>query len=156
MLMMRPLFARSWGEEGVRHVEHAVEIDRRDVLPVLEHGICIRNKRVAPVDAGIVDEDRNRTDFFADLRGDRAAGRVIGHVERKILRLAARVADFGGRARRCLAVDVERCDLRSLAANPNAIARPIPEPAPVTAAMWFCRSAVILVLRPLIGPEYSD
>ncbi len=57
--------------------------------------------------------------FFADLRGDGAAGRVIGHVERKILRLAARIADFGGRARRRLAVDVERCDLRSFAGKSN-------------------------------------
>jgi hypothetical protein len=29
-----------------------------------------------------------------------------------------------------------------------AMARPIPEPAPVIAAMWFCRSAAICAVPP--------
>ena len=115
MLMMRPLLARNCAEKGVRHVEDAVEIDRRDVLPVLDDGVCVGDERVAPVDAGIVDEDRDRAELVGDLRGDGTAGRMIGDVERKTFRLAAGVADFGGRGSGSFTVDVERCDLCALA-----------------------------------------
>ena len=57
--------------------------------------------------------------IFRHLGGDRAAGRLIGDVEGHVLRLAAGVADVGGRPRRGLAVDVERHDLRALAAEPE-------------------------------------
>jgi hypothetical protein len=38
MLTMRPWW-RAAARESVRHVEHAVEVDRDDVLPVLDHGV---------------------------------------------------------------------------------------------------------------------
>src|SRR5579871_3799077 len=41
-------------EEGVGDVEDAVEVDRHDILPVLQDGIGIGGETVAAVDAGIV------------------------------------------------------------------------------------------------------
>ena len=42
-------------QKSVRHVEHAVEVDGHDVLPVLDHRFAVRGEGVAAVDAGIVD-----------------------------------------------------------------------------------------------------
>ena len=61
---MRPLVARQRAQKGMRDVEHAIEVHRHDVLPILDHCIRIGGKCVAPIDAGIVDEDR-------DLAADR-------------------------------------------------------------------------------------
>src|SRR5262249_16704532 len=52
------------------HVEHAVEVDRHDVLPVLDHRFRLRGEGVAAVDAGIVDQDRDLADRRPDLRGN--------------------------------------------------------------------------------------
>ena len=52
----------------MRHVEHAIEIDRHDVLPVFDHGVRISGEGVAAVDASIVDQDGNLADFACDLR----------------------------------------------------------------------------------------
>jgi hypothetical protein len=49
-------------QKGMRDVEHAIEVHRHDVLPILDYGIRIGGKRVAPIDAGIVDEDRDLAD----------------------------------------------------------------------------------------------
>jgi hypothetical protein len=43
----------------MRHVENAVEVDRHDVLPILDHRFGIGGEGIAAVDAGIVDEDRS-------------------------------------------------------------------------------------------------
>jgi hypothetical protein len=61
-LTMRPLVERSTLRKGMRDVEHAIEVHRHDVLPILDYGIRIGGKRVAPIDAGIVDEDRDLAD----------------------------------------------------------------------------------------------
>ena len=71
------------------HVESAVEIDRHDVLPVFYDGLGIPSERVAAVDAGIVDQDRDRSDLFVDLPGDRDAVLAPGDIEHKAFSLAA-------------------------------------------------------------------
>ena len=113
--MMRPFVARKRAEKGVRHVEHAIEIDRHDVLPVLDDGVRIGSEGVAAIDAGIVDEDRDLADLACDLGGGDAAGGSVGDVEREVLRLAAGFADVRGRCRGRLAIDVQHGDLRALA-----------------------------------------
>ena len=125
---MRPLLARSGAEKRVRDVEHAVEIDRHDVLPVLDHGVGIAGKAVAPVDAGIVDQDRDRADVACDLGRDGAASRPIGDVEGEMLRLAAGVAGIRRRLGGRLAIDVEHRDVGAFAriAERNGAADPGP------------------------------
>src|SRR3954447_10216050 len=49
-------------EKGVRDVEHAGEVDRNHILPVLDHRLRGARHAVAPRDAGIVDEDGDRSD----------------------------------------------------------------------------------------------
>jgi hypothetical protein len=46
-------------QKGMCHVEHAMKVDRHDILLVLDHGLGIRGEGLAPVDAGIVDQDRD-------------------------------------------------------------------------------------------------
>jgi len=99
----------------MRDIESAVEIYRQDVLPILDHGLGIGGKGVAPVDAGIVDQDRDRADVACDLRRDCAASHPIGDIEDKMLRLAAGITDIRRRLRRRLAIDVEHRELRALA-----------------------------------------
>jgi hypothetical protein len=98
----------------MRDVEQAVEVHRHDVLPVLDHGIGIARKTVAPVDAGIVDQDRDRADLACDLCRDLAASNSITDVEGEILRLAAGVTDIGRRLRGGIRVDVERGNMGAL------------------------------------------
>ena len=76
---------------------------------------AIAGKGIAPDDAGIVDQDRDRADFRGDLRGDGAAGHPIGDVKSEGLRLAAGVADRRRRLGGRLAIDVEHGKLRALA-----------------------------------------
>ena len=111
-----PLVLAQRREEGVRHVEDAGEIDRDDVFPILDHGFVGAKHAVAARDAGIVDQDRDRSDLVGDLLCHRDAGVEIGHVERKALRLAAGVPDLLGRFRRRIAVHVEQHHARTLAA----------------------------------------
>src|SRR5262245_55250006 len=99
----------------MRDVEYAVEIDRHDVLPVLDDGIRIAGEGIAPVDAGVVDEDRHLADIACDLRGGGAAGLAVRHVEFEMVRLTAGLADVGGRRGGRVAIDVERDDLRAFA-----------------------------------------
>src|SRR5262249_58397909 len=68
-------------EKGMGHVEHAVEVDRHDVLPVLDHRFGGRGESVAAVDAGIVDKHRDPAAGLADLRGNLAAFLALRHVE---------------------------------------------------------------------------
>ncbi len=110
-----PLGCAQRVKKRMRHIEHAVEIDRHDVLPVLDDGVRIGGESVAAVDAGIVDQDRNLADLAGDLCGDRAAGRPIGDVEREVLRLAAVRADIGCGFRGRFAVDVQHHHLRAFA-----------------------------------------
>jgi hypothetical protein len=44
-------------KEGGRDIEHAIEIDRENIVPVLGHGSRVAGDRIAAVDAGVVDED---------------------------------------------------------------------------------------------------
>jgi len=96
-------------------IEHAVEIDRHDVLPVLADDVGIGGEGVAPGNAGIVDEDRDLVGFCRDVRSDGAAGGAIGDVEPEVVRLAAGLDDVGGRCGRRLAIDISSNDLRALA-----------------------------------------
>src|SRR6516164_9750081 len=53
-----PALGRTQGiEKRMGYVEHPVEIDRHDVLPVLDGGVGFGSESVAAVDAGIVDQD---------------------------------------------------------------------------------------------------
>ena len=94
----------------MRHIEDAGEVDRDDVLPVLDHGLGRAEHAVAAGDAGIVDEDRNRADLVGDLLRHRDAVRAVGDIERETLRLAAGIADFLRRFRRRRLVDIEQHD----------------------------------------------
>ena len=67
-----PLGRADLVEEGMRDVEH-VEVDRQDVVPVLGHGCGVAGDRIAPVDAGIVDQDRYVA-ALGDLGGGGPAG----------------------------------------------------------------------------------
>jgi len=96
------------------HVEHAVEVDRHDVLPVLEHRFRVRGEGVAAVDAGIVDQDRDLADRRADLRGNLAALVALGDVELQAQGLAAGSRDGLHRRGRRVAVGVEHSNLCSL------------------------------------------
>ncbi len=102
-------------EEGLRHVEDAVEVERDDVVPVLRHRLGLRGEGVAAGDAGIVDEDRDLTDLFGHLACERKAVLAPGDVERKALGLAARFPDLAGGLRGGVGVDVEQHHLRALA-----------------------------------------
>jgi len=133
--MMRPLLVRQGAEKGVRHVEHAIEVHRHDLLPILDHGVGIASERVAPVDAGIVDQDRGLTEAACDSGGDDAAGVAVADVEREGMRLAAGFGNVRRGFGSPVAIDVEHGDRRASRAKPSAMARPIPEAAPVTAAM---------------------
>ena len=99
----------------MRHVERAAEVDRHDVLPVLQHGIAVRGEGVAAVDAGIVDQDRDAPDLVGDLLGDRDAVIVAGDIEGKTVRLAAGFANFLGHFVGGLFVEVEQHDMRAFA-----------------------------------------
>ena len=144
---MRPLAARSGVEERLRHVEDAVEVERDDVVPVLRHRLRVRGEGVAAGDAGIVDEDRDLPDLVGDLPGERKAVVTLGHIERKALGLAAGLADLLRGLRDRVGVDVEQHHLRALAGVAGAIARPMPDPAPVTTAMWFASNAMTISSR---------
>ena len=96
-------------------IEHAGEVDRDDVFPVLDHVIGRAQHAVAADDAGIVDEDRDLPDLVGDLLCHRDAIFALRDVERKALRLAAGVADFLRGFRRGLLVPVEQHDPRALA-----------------------------------------
>ena len=99
----------------MRDVEHAIEVHRHDVLPILDHCIRIGGKCVAPIDAGIVDEDRDLADKAGDLRGDGAAGHSIGDVELEVLCLATGITNIRCRRGGPLTIDVQHRDLRALA-----------------------------------------
>ena len=91
---MRPLVGAQRREEGVRHIEHAGQVDGDDVFPVLDHGLGLGEHAVTAGDAGIVDEDRDLPDLVGDLLGHRDAVVAFGDVERETLGLAAGVADL--------------------------------------------------------------
>jgi hypothetical protein len=99
----------------VRDVEQAIKIDRHDVLPILDHGVRLSGKGVAPVDAGIVDQDRDLADFARHFRRDVAARQPVGDVEREGLRPATVGVDVGYGLGRGLAVDIEDGKRRALA-----------------------------------------
>ena len=66
----------------------------------LSHGVGVGSERVAPVDAGIVDEDRILAELLATSAAS-AAGGAVADVEGEGVRLAAGVADLrGGLGRR--------------------------------------------------------
>ncbi len=111
---MRPFAGAQRLQQRMRDVEDAVEIDRHDVLPVLQHRIGIRGEGIAAVDAGIVDQDRDLTDLARDLLGDREAILALRHVERETLGFTAGTADLAGRVACGLGVDVEQHDARAL------------------------------------------
>ena len=56
----------------------------------LMHGLGIAGECVAAVDAGIVDQDRDRPDLLGDAPGDRDAILALADVELETLGLAAR------------------------------------------------------------------
>ena len=99
----------------MRHIEHAGEVDRDDVFPIVDDGFGCAQHAVAAGDAGIVDQDRDLPDFFGNLLGHRDAVVALGDVEQKTLGLAAGVADFARHIGRRLLVHVEQHDPRAFA-----------------------------------------
>ena len=102
-------------EERMRHVEHAGEVDRDDVFPILDHGRVLAEHAVAPRDAGIVDEDRDRPDLVGHLFRHRDAGVAVGDVEGKTFRSAAGIEDCLRRLAGRRLVDVEHHHAGALA-----------------------------------------
>ena len=99
----------------MRDIEHAGEVDRDDVLPVLDHRLSGARHAVAPRDAGVVDQDGDRADRVGDLFCHRGAGRAVGDIERKTVDGAAGVADQFRGFRSTRRVDIERDHPRALA-----------------------------------------
>ena len=99
----------------MRHIEHAGEVDRDDVFPIVDHGFGRAQHAVAAGDAGIVDQDRDLPDLVGDLFCHRDAVVAPGDVEREAFGLAAGVADFLRRFGRRLLVHVEQHHARALA-----------------------------------------
>src|SRR5581483_6365786 len=107
-------FASAQGlEEGMRHVEHADEIDRDDVFPVLDDGRSLAGKGVAAIDAGIVDEDRDLPDLFADELRDINAVVALRDVEPVTGSPATRATNIFRSFLRRLRIDIEEDDLRA-------------------------------------------
>jgi len=102
-------------QEGLRDVEHAIQIDRQHVLPVLGDHVGIAGEGVAPRDAGIVHQHRDAADPGLDLGRHRPAGGAVGDVEGEGGRLAARFDDASGGRLRRPAIDVEHGDGCALA-----------------------------------------
>src|SRR4051794_10580291 len=44
-------------QEGMCDIEHAVQIDRQDIVPVLRHRHWIAGDVITPIDSGVVDKD---------------------------------------------------------------------------------------------------
>ena len=65
--------------------------------PVLDHGGLVARHRVAPVDAGVVDEDRDLADVARDFGRRRIARCLVRDVERHHVDGAAVAADALGR-----------------------------------------------------------
>jgi hypothetical protein len=101
-------------EKGVRDIEHALEVDADDVLPILDHRFRRRGEGIAPVDAGVVHQDRDLADPRADLGGDAAARHALGHIEPHARGRAPAVADDPLGLSRRGGVDVENDDVRTL------------------------------------------
>ncbi len=99
----------------MRHVENAREVDRDDVFPVVDHGLCRAQHAVAADDAGIVDQDRDLPDLVGDLPRHRDAVLASGDIEHKAVRTAAGVADLLRGLGCRLLVPVEQDDPRTLA-----------------------------------------
>ena len=93
-------------EEGVGDVEHAVKVDREDVVPVLGDRHRVAGDRVAPVDAGVVDQDRDIA-TFRNLGSCRPAGRAVGDIELHRRRLAACLGDETHRLLRAVRIGIE-------------------------------------------------
>src|SRR5262249_12441561 len=58
-----PLGRAQLVEEGMRDVEHTIEIDRQNVVPILGDGCWFARERVAAIDACIIHEDRDVAGF---------------------------------------------------------------------------------------------
>jgi hypothetical protein len=99
----------------MRDVEHAGEVDRDDILPVLDHGLGRTKHAAPPRDAGVVDEDRDRSDRVGDLLCHGGAGGAVGDIERKTVGGAARIENVLRGLVSCLFIDVEQHDPRALA-----------------------------------------
>src|ERR1700733_5272907 len=102
-------------QECVLDIERNVPVDRHDVVPVPDQRIGIAGETVTPVDAGIVDQDRDRADLTCNLGSHGAAGLTIGNVEREGSRGSAGSTKLG-RSRGCrITVYVKQRDPRTLA-----------------------------------------
>ena len=87
-------------------------------------------------DAGVVErhvEPAERVDGALDQGGDLV---LVGDVAGDAERLVAGGGQLVGRGAQRLLVDVGEHDGGAGAANARAVARPMPEPAPVTSATW--------------------
>src|ERR1700686_5369339 len=98
----------------MRHIEYTVEVDVEDVFPIFYYRLGGAEHAVAPGDAGIVDQDRDRPDLVGDLCCGGNAVVALGHVERKTFRFSAGTAGFLRRLGGPLLIDVEHHPPRAL------------------------------------------
>jgi hypothetical protein len=80
-------------QKRMSHIEHTIEVDREDVLPVRDHRLRFCGEGIAAVDPGIVNENGNLTNFQLDLRSNIATTIPLSDVERKTVRFTARATD---------------------------------------------------------------
>ena len=97
-------------QRGLAHEERAGEVDVDDALPFVER-LLVRVGELA--DAGDVADDVGRTEVGDDRVDRRRHRRLVGHVARVGLGLAARVGDAGGGLVACVRGDVEAGDRRT-------------------------------------------
>src|SRR5262245_54515154 len=100
-------------QEGMRHVEHTIEVDGHDVVPVLDHRRRLAGKGVAAVNARIVDEDADAANAGADRSGQAQTGRAVSDIERKTPRPSPIAFERRRRLLRGFGVGIERDDCRS-------------------------------------------
>jgi hypothetical protein len=84
MLTIRPRGAQL-PQEGVGDIEHAVEIDGHDILPVPQDCVRVGREGVAAIDAGVVHEHRGLSDPARNVSGNATAGVAVGDIELEAL-----------------------------------------------------------------------
>jgi hypothetical protein len=99
-------------KEGVRDIEHAIQIDRQNIVPVLGHGSRVAGDRIAAVDAGVVDEDGDGA-AVGDLGGRGLACPPVGNIELHRRCLPACCRDKTDGLLRTIEVEVQNDDARA-------------------------------------------
>jgi hypothetical protein len=129
-ILANPLRGEDGLEKGAREPDRAEEIDRHQRFP---QGIVVGHERFDTVEARGVDDDLRDAvggdDGVAQCRDRRGVGKT-DHMGAGVF------ADGGDRVGQTRRIAVDGDDRRSCCAQPDGEARPIPDAAPVTIAVW--------------------